>query len=333
MDSRKQKGRNTPLYVWAGCLYNCSMHAFILWAVVIGAALPAAASEAPAKFEAMDASAAINLKRGMTKSVFGPMLHETEESAFSNEGILALRVIVSVTKPEARCEDSAEPRCKTVTAYVETENMYQPEFSFRTKPAFGWTVETVDEYPKDQLPHCILVRLREEIREKGRDTATGLWPTQRMAACIKDIGQRHTGEFYADIAQLTEPERVVARQGPVMMAKQPDSPWSVGFITRGPERDDCKDTSLLAACKSLVVGMVSDEQGRDFAFHTPPGFAQKPVDVRVVKGEGAIPSCLAITFEEQTRSEEQMKEGGGKVVWPTRRLSTCVSPGGFAREE
>lgn len=307
------------------------MRSLILWAVMLGAALPARAAEsAPAVdssgFEALDASAAINLARGMSHETFGPMLHETEETAHSNEPILPLKVTVSVTKPQDGCADSVEARCKTSVAYVETENTDAPQLGFRTGPAFGWTVLSVDEYPKGRPPDCILIRLREEIRDRGRG-ATGRWPTEETAACVTDIGQEHTAEFNGDITPLADAERAVARGAPVALSKAPDGPWAAGFVTGATRSKTCSNNSAIAACKSFVVGLVSDGSGKDFAFRSPAGFAMKVLNAKLVFNGDKAPRCVEITFEEQLRQESKV---GANGTWPTRKISTCVSPEGFA---
>ena len=303
-----------------------------LFAVMFGAALPAAAADAPGPFQALDESAAINMTRGMTRAEFGPMLHETEESAYSNEPILPIKLIVSITRPEKGCEDGVEARCKTVTAYVDTANTFKSEFGVRMKSAFGWTIESVDEYPKGELAHCILVRLREELRDGSKD-ASGKWPTRRTEVCVLDLGQRHVAEFFVEIETLTDAERALALQAPVKPARVAGTPWETAFITGEPQNKNCAQTSLMGPCAAFVVGTVSDGKGKSFAFQTPRGFETKLVEVKAVPGEGGVPKCLAITFEEQLRSEDLLKNNGDKVVWPTRKISTCVAPTGFMRGE
>ena len=303
---------------------------FIFCLAMLSAALPAAAADAPPRFFALDESAAINMVRGVTRAQFGPMLHETEESAFSNEPIEPIKILVSITKPEKGCENSSEARCKTVTAYADTSNFFKSEFGVRLKPAFNWTIESVEEYPKGELPHCVLVRLREEVRDGGRD-ASGKWPTRRSEVCILDLGQRHEAEFFADVATLTDAERAIAIQAPVKPKPVPGTPWETAFITGDPQNKSCANTSLMGPCAAFIVGMVSDGNGKSFVFQTPRGFATKLAEIKPVAGEGGVPKCLAITFEEQVRSEELLRKSGEKVVWPTRKISTCVAPTGFVR--
>lgn len=286
------------------------MRNLILCAAMIAVAAPMLAAEpAPAGFEALDANATVNLKRGMTRQVFGPMLHETEETVYSNEPILALRVIVSITKPLAGCEASTEPRCKTSTAYVETENIDASQLGFRTKPAFGWTVESVEEYPKGRPPDCILIRLQEDVRSGG---------PEETAACVTDIIQLHTAEFNGDITLMSDAERAVARKEPVVLSKPPGAAWSVGFVESDPRSKTCKISSLIPACRTFVVGLVSDGQGKDFAFRSPLGFGMKVADIM------ATPQCLMLTFEEQQR-----RAGRANTDWPRHSTMVCVSPEGF----
>jgi len=303
------------------------MRRFILLASFLSAVMPAAAADAP-RFVALDDSAAINMTRGMASAQFGPMLHETEESAFSNEPIVPIKVLVSITKLEKGCENSTEALCKTVTAYADTSNSFKSEFGVRFKMAFGWTIESVGEYPIGALPHCILLHLREEIRDSGKD-ASGKWPTRRSEVCILDLGQRHEAEFFADVSTLTDAERAISAQAPVKPKTVPGTPWETAFLTAAPQNKSCANTSLMGPCAAFVVGMVSDGKGKSFAFRTPRGFATKVVDIKPVPGDGGRPKCLTIIFEEQMRSEKLLKKNGDKVVWPTRKISTCVSPTGI----
>ncbi len=287
-----------------------------------------AAETTPDGFEALDASAAVNLMRGMTQQVFGPMLQETEETAFSNDPILPTKLTVSITKPLTGCEDSAQAPCKIITAYIETSNVDAPQFGLRTKPAFGWTTEDVYEYPKGKLPHCILVQLKEEIRSKGRGPE-GAWPTQQTAACVTDAGQTETANFDGDVTPLTDAEGAIARQAPALMAKRPDAPWSAGFINSGTRAKNCKETNSIPACRSFVVGLVSDEMGRGFAFRSPVGFAMRQVGIKTVLNSNGTPRCLEITFEEQLRTPASDNPSAN---WPTRKTVACISPEGFVSQ-
>ena len=262
------------------------------------------ATEPPTGFEALDSSAAINLVRGMTPHVFGPMLQETEETAYSNEPILPTKLTVSITKPMAGCEASTAPICKTSTVYAETSNVDAPQFGFRTKPGFAWTVVDAFEYPKGKLPHCILVELRDD--------------GQQTDVCVTDAGQEETAAFNGDVMPLSEAESVIARGAPVTLSKRPDSPWSVGFVGSGTRAKNCKDSNAIPECKSFLVGLVTDGAGHDFAFRTPAGFAMKVAEIKTT------PQCLAITFDEQLRTAN-----APSTAWPTRKTTACVSPEGF----
>jgi hypothetical protein len=296
---------------------------FLFVAGLVPAWLALAADSTLSGFEALDASAAANLARGMTHQVYGPMLQETEETAYSNDPILPTKLTVSITKPLPGCENSTEARCKTSTAYVETSNVDAPQFGYRTKPGFGWSIEDVFEYPKGKLPHCILVELREEMRSGKRDAA-GAWPMQQLANCVTDAGPLETAAFDGDVLPLSDAESAISREAPATLTKQTGAPWSIGFINSGTRAKGCKESNAIPECRSFLVGLVSDGQGHDFAFRSPTGFAVKQVSLKTTFNANKTPRCLDITFEEQLRSGDK-----SDAPWPTRQFSVCVSPEGF----